>query len=72
MFKWFSQVVSVTGFSMRSIPQRKGSSLAAMLGIAGVVAVMVGVLSIAQGISRTMQSSAGDANAVILRSGSDS
>lgn len=71
MFKWFSQVFSVTGFSMRSIPQRKGSSLAAMLGIAGVVAVMVGVLSIAQGISRTMQSSAGDANAVVLRSGSD-
>lgn len=71
MLKWFSQVFSVTGFSMRSIPQRKGSSLAAMLGIAGVVAVMVGVLSIAQGISKTMQSSSGGANAVVLRSGSD-
>ena len=72
MFNWISQIVSVTLFSMRSIPQRKGSSVAAMLGIAGVVAVMVGVLSIAQGIVRTMESSAGDANAVVLRSGSDS
>lgn len=72
MFNWVSQIFSVTSFSMRSIPQRKGSSLAAMLGIAGVVAVMVGVLSIAQGIVRTMESSAGDTNAVVLRSGSDS
>jgi putative ABC transport system permease protein len=43
-----------------------------MLGIAGVVAVMVGVLSIAQGIQATMQSSAADENAIVLRSGSDS
>jgi len=72
MFNWFSQVISVIGFSIRSIPQRKGSSIAAMLGIAGVVAVMVGVLSIAQGIARTMESSAGGDNVVVLRSGSDS
>jgi len=72
MFNWLSQVVSVTGFSIRSLPQRKGSSAAALLGIAGVVAVMVGVLSIAQGVLKTMQSSAGDSNAIVLRSGSDS
>lgn len=72
MFNWISQVFSVTWFSMRSVPQRKGSSVAAMLGIAGVVAVMVGVLSIAQGIVKTMESSAGGSNAVVLRSGSDS
>jgi len=72
MFNWISQILSVAWFSMRSIPQRKGSSVAAMLGIAGVVAVMVGVLSIAQGIAKTMESSAGGANAIVLRSGSDS
>ena len=49
-----------------------GSSVAALLGIAGVVAVMVGVLSIAQGVLKTMQSSAGDSNAIVLRSGADS
>lgn len=72
MFNWISQVFAVTSFSMRSLPQRKGSSVAAMIGITGVVAVMVGVLSIAQGVLRTMESSAGDVNAVVLRSGSDS
>ena len=72
MFNWFAQIFAVTQFSMRSLSQRKGSSAVAMLGITGVVAVMVGVLSIAQGIQATMQSSAGDENAIVLRSGSDS
>ncbi|MGB5891265.1 MAG: ABC transporter permease [Thermoanaerobaculia bacterium] len=68
---WFSQVVSVTGFSLRTLPGRKGSSVAAVFGIAGVVAVMVGVLSIANGIIRTMKNSAAPENAIVLRSGSD-
>jgi putative ABC transport system permease protein len=72
VFNWISQVISVTQFSIRSLPQRKGSSAAALLGIAGVVAVMVGVLSIAQGVLMTMQSSAGYSNAIVLRSGADS
>jgi len=72
MFNWIAQVFSVTRFSMLSLPQRKGSSAAALLGIAGVVAVMVGVLSIAQGVLKTMESSAGDTNAIVLRSGADS
>jgi len=72
VFNWISQVVSVTRFSILSLPQRKGSSAAALLGIAGVVAVMVGVLSIAQGVLKTMESSAGDTNAIVLRSGADS
>ncbi len=58
MFNWISQVFAVTRFSMLSLSQRKGSSAAALLGIAGVVAVMVGVLSIAQGVLKTMESSA--------------
>jgi len=72
MVNWFAQIFAVTQFSMRSLSQRKGSSAVAVLGITGVVAVMVGVLSIAQGIQETMQSSAADENAIVLRSGSDS
>lgn len=72
MFNWLAQVFAVTLFSMRSLPQRKGSSAAAMFGIAGVVAVMVGVLSIAQGVRKTMESSAGEKNAIVLRSGANS
>jgi putative ABC transport system permease protein len=72
MFNWLSQIFAVTRFSILSLPQRKGSSTAALLGIAGVVAVMVGVLSIAQGVLKTMQSSADETSAIVLRSGADS
>ncbi len=71
MFRALSQIVSVTRFSLASLPQRLGSSASAMFGIAGVVAVMVGVLSIAQGIMTTMTGSADDANVMVLRSGAD-
>jgi len=67
-----AQVVSVSWFNLRSLPQRLGSSATAVFGIAGVVAVMVGVLSIAQGILRTMQQSAAPENVVVLRSGANS
>ncbi|MBT8060096.1 MAG: ABC transporter permease [Xanthomonadales bacterium] len=71
-FNWLSQILSIALFNLRTLPQRLGSSATAVLGIAGVVAVMVGVLSIAEGILRTMQSSASPENVVVLRSGSNS
>jgi len=71
-FNWIAQVASIALFNLRTIPQRTGSSATAMFGIAGVVAVMVGVLSIAQGILRTMEQSAAPENVVVLRSGSNS
>lgn len=72
LLNWFSQIFSITLFNVRSLPQRIGSSLTAILGIAGVVAVLVGVLSIAQGIMRTMERSASPENVVVLRSGATS
>ncbi len=70
LINWLAQVLAVTGFSIRSLPQRLGSSVTAIIGIAGVVAVMVGVLSIAEGIQKTMTNSAAPDNAIVLRSGS--
>ncbi len=72
LFSSIAQTASVTGFNLRTLPQRMGSSATAIFGIAGVVAVMVGVLSIAEGILRTMQNSAAPDNAVVMRSGSNS
>ena len=71
MFSWISQIVSITQFNIKTLPQRLGSSSAAVFGIAGVVAVMVAVLSIAQGILRTMENSAADGNVIVLRSGAN-
>ena len=46
---WLSQVAAVSKFGLLSIPQRRGSVAAAVFGIAGVVAVLVGVLSMGVG-----------------------
>jgi putative ABC transport system permease protein len=69
---WFSQIASVTKFGLLSLPQRRGSVAAAVFGIAGVVAVLVGVLSIAAGFRRAMMASGAPDAAIVLRSGADS
>jgi putative ABC transport system permease protein len=71
LVNWLSQISAVTRFSLRTVPERKGSAAAAVFGIAGVVAVFVGVLSIAQGIRQTMITSAVPEGAIVLRSGAD-
>lgn len=70
--RWFSQVFMVTGFAMQSLPQRLGSSAAAVFGIAGVVGVLVGVLSIGQGFRAAMEIAGSDDMAIVLRSGATS
>ena len=68
---WLSQVWSVTLFALRTLPQRRGASLATIVGIAGVVAVLVGVLSIAEGFRAAMSITGPDDIALVLRSGAD-
>lgn len=69
---WLSQIVSLTSYNLRSIPERKGAALAAAVGIAGVVAVFVGVLSIAEGFRAAMTVSGADDVSIVMRSGADS
>ncbi len=71
MLNWLSQVAAVTWLNLRTIGQRRGASLAAIFGVAGVVAVFVAVLSIAEGFRKTMTAGASPDTAIILRSGSD-
>jgi putative ABC transport system permease protein len=72
VLKWLSQVATVTWLNLRTIPQRRGASAAAILGVAGVVTVFVAVLSIAEGFRKTMTSTASPDTAIVLRAGSDS
>ncbi|HYG65424.1 MAG TPA: ABC transporter permease, partial [Thermoanaerobaculia bacterium] len=69
---WLSQVMAVTGLNLRTIGQRLGASAAAVFGVAGVVAVFVAVLSIAEGFRQTVTASGSEDTALVLRSGSDS
>jgi putative ABC transport system permease protein len=71
VINWLSQIFSLTVFSLRTIPERKGSVIAAAVGIAGVVAVLVGVLSIAEGFRAAMTVSGPEDIAIVLRSGAD-
>ena len=72
IFNWFAQIASITRFGIMGIPQRRGSVAATVIGIAGVVLVFVGVLSIAAGFRRAMANSGSPDAAIVLRSGSDS
>jgi len=68
---WISQILAILKFSLLSLPSRKGSAAASVVGIAGVVAVLVGVLSIATGFRSAMTTTGADDVALILRSGAD-
>jgi putative ABC transport system permease protein len=69
---WLLQIVSIARFGLLSIPRRRGAVVATVFGIAGVVTVLVGVLSIAAGFERAMAVSGSPDTAIVLRSGADS
>ena len=66
-----SQIVAVTGVNIRSIRERLGSSVVAMIGICGVVIVFIGVLSIAEGFKKAMTETGDPQTVIVMRSGSD-
>src|SRR5919205_150119 len=68
---WLSQVVAVTAVTLRSIPQRFGTSVVAVIGIGGVVIVFTAVLSIAEGFRAAMRGTGDPQTVIVLRSGSD-
>ncbi|MGE0703760.1 MAG: ABC transporter permease [Vicinamibacterales bacterium] len=72
MLRWLGQTVAVTALNVRTIPRRLGSSIMAIVGIAGVVVVFVSVLSIAAGFEAAMQESGSPQRALVMRSGADS
>src|SRR5687768_5333562 len=70
--RWFSQVAALVNFNLRTLPRRKGAAAAAIFGIAGVVATLVGVLSIGQGFKRVMVAAGSPDVAMVMRTGADS
>ena len=70
--KWLAQCTVVAGMYLRTVPQRLGASVTAAAGVAGVVGVMVAVLSIGEGFRATLDRTGSPDNAVVMRTGSDS
>jgi len=67
----FSQVREIVWMNVQSIPQRWAASVVVAVGIAGVVAVLVAMLSMGAGLSRTLSSTGQLDRAVVLRAGSN-
>jgi len=65
------QVAAITWVGVRTIPERPGTSLVVVIGLAGVVAVLVSVLAMGEGFRHTLASTGRSGRVIVLRSGSD-
>ncbi len=64
-----SQIAAVTALNLGNIRERLGSSIVALVGITGVVTVLIGVLSIAEGFRAVLDQSGAADVAIVLRGG---
>ncbi len=65
------QVTAVTAMNLRAIPQRMGTSWVIVIGIAVTVAVLVSVLAMVAGFSKTLSSTGRPDRVIVLRGGSN-
>jgi putative ABC transport system permease protein len=65
------QTIEIVWMNLQSIPQRIGASLVIVIGIAGVVAVLVAMLSMSAGLDRTLTATGSLQRAVVLRGGAN-
>ncbi len=66
------QSVAVTLVNLRTLPARLAPSAVAIVGMAGVVGVLVAVLSMAEGFRATMANTGAEDTVIVMRAGSDS
>jgi len=68
----FKQVGAVVAMNLRNLPQRVATSMVVVIGIAGVVAVLISVLSLASGLSKTLAGTGKPDHAIVLHGGAPS
>jgi putative ABC transport system permease protein len=66
---FLAQASAITVMNLRSIPARIGSTTVALAGFAGVVAVLVGLLSIAEGFRAMHEGAGAEDVAILLKAG---
>lgn len=72
MFNALSQIIIIAVMNLRNLPQRLGTSSVAVFGVACVVGVLIGVMSMASGFQRTMTSAGSPTTALVMRTGATS
>jgi putative ABC transport system permease protein len=70
MANTLNQIVAVTALNVRSIPSRLGTSMVIVIGIAGVVGVLVALLSMGAGFEATLGGTGTQDRVIVLRGGS--
>ncbi len=68
----WKQIAAVTAMNLRSLPQRLAASLVVVIGVAGVVGVLIAVLGMATGLSRTFADTGDPARAIVIHKASNS
>ena len=64
------QIFEITLMNLRNVNSRRGASSVIVVGIAGVVAVLIGLLSMAAGFSAALKDSSRPDRAIVMRAGS--
>jgi putative ABC transport system permease protein len=67
--RWFAQIIEITWMSLATIPQRLGSALVIVAGIAGVVSVLVALLAMGEGFQAALAQAGRLDDAIVLRKG---
>ena len=70
LFRRGRQALAVAGVGISTLPHRWGASSVIVVGIAGVVAVLVAMLSMAAGFEATLNRTGNETTAIVLRGGS--
>ncbi|MBS7458233.1 ABC transporter permease [Coralloluteibacterium stylophorae] len=65
----FKQISEITAMNLRNVPQRWGTSMVIVVGIAGVVGVLVSILAMGEGFRATLAGGAAADRAIVLREG---
>jgi putative ABC transport system permease protein len=65
----FKQIWAVTAMNIRALPQRAGTSLVTVIGVATVIAVMVSLLAIGVGLLQSINKNVRPDDAIVLTSG---
>ncbi|MBI3561104.1 MAG: ABC transporter permease [Gammaproteobacteria bacterium] len=66
---WLQQIIEITWMGLTSIPQRLGSALVIVVGIAGVVGVLVALLAMGEGFQAVLVKAGHIDEAIVLRKG---
>lgn len=67
--RWLLQIVEITWMGLTTIPQRLGSTLVIVVGIAGVVGVLIALLAMGEGFQSVLAKAGRVDEAIVMRKG---